>query len=284
VQTIDFFTPIVDDPYLFGQIAAVNALSDIYAMGAKPVSALNIACFPDAVLDSGLLADILQGGADKIAESGAVVIGGHSIKDNELKYGLAVTGLVHPQQIKTNINIQQGDRLLLTKPIGTGVLTTALKYDFYSEKDIQNAILSMLTLNRDPSDLLEKYNASAVTDITGFGLLGHLWEMISGKQFGARLFINKIPFFENALPLARDAKYIPAGTLANIKYTEPFVDLANIPVWYLNLLADPQTSGGLLISIPTENVAGFQADLSGYAFEAREIGEIITDAKKIMIV
>jgi selenide,water dikinase len=167
--------------------------------------------------------------------------------------------------------------------LGTGVLTTALKNGHFTEKDIQPAIDSMLSLNRGPSELLQRYQASAVTDITGFGLLGHLWEMISGTQHQAHIRIKNIPFFDKAIPLARNAMHIPGGTLANIKYVESFLEMGNTAVWYLNLLADPQTSGGLLISIPAENVAGFKSDVSGYAFEVAEIGEILSGTEKIIV-
>jgi len=281
VQTTDFFTPIVDDPYLFGQIAAANSLSDIYAMGAKPVSALNIACFPDNTLGTDALAAILQGGTDKIYESGAVIIGGHTVKDNELKYGLAVTGIIDPDRIIRNNKLQKNDKLLLTKPIGTGLLTTALKNEYFHESEIADAIESMLLLNRAPSELLDKYNVHAATDVTGFGLLGHLREMISGSNLGAKIYTDQVPFFESAIPFARDAKYVPGGTLANIKYLEPVLDTGAIPFWYLNLLADPQTSGGLLVGMSEFEVSGFQDDLKEYPYEIKVIGEIDDQDEKI---
>lgn len=283
VQTTDFFTPVVDDPYLFGQIAAVNALSDIYAMGARPVSALNIACFPDIGIDAGTLTMILQGGADKVAESGAVIIGGHTIKDKELKYGLAVTGLIKPADIKPNNAVQAGDQLLLTKPLGTGILTTGIKNDYYTESDIPDVIKSMLLLNRAPAELLGKYQARAVTDISGFGLLGHLREMLLGNQLGIELNVAQIPCFDQAIPLARAGKFIPGGTLSNIKYVEPLLDMGSYEVWNLNLLADPQTSGGLLIAMDRENVQGFCQELKDYPFEVCEIGEVISGPNKIIL-
>lgn len=284
VQTTDFFTPIVDDPYLFGQIAAANSLSDIYAMGATPISALNIACFPDDLLDADALCAILQGGADKVAESGAVVLGGHSVKDKELKYGLAVTGLIDPAAIKINNNIKAGDKLLLTKPIGTGILTTALKNDHFTESDITDAIQSMLLLNREPAGLLQKYKANAVTDITGFGLLGHLNEMITGTGLGALISVENIPVFEKALPLAERAIHIPGGTLANINYVQSAVIMGKIPIWYLNILADPQTSGGLLISMPQSEVNAFKDELGNYSYQISDIGEIHSGKENITLV
>ena len=284
VQTTDFFTPIVDDPYLFGQIAAANSLSDIYAMGATPISALNIACFPDDILDAEALCAILQGGADKVAESGAVVIGGHTVTDKELKYGLAVTGLIDPANIKKNNSIKRGDKLLLTKPIGTGILTTALKNDHFTEPDIGDAIRSMLLLNRDPAMLLQKYKANAVTDITGFGLLGHLREMITGTGLGALISVEDIPVFDKALPLAQNANYIPGGTLANINFVQSTIIMDKIPVWYLNILADPQTSGGLLISMPQSEINAFKDELENYPYQICEIGEIQSGNENITLV
>ncbi len=284
VQTTDFFTPIVDDPYLFGQIAAANSLSDIYAMGATPISALNIACFPDDILDARALCAILQGGADKVAESGAVVIGGHTVTDKELKYGLAVTGLIDPANIKKNNSIKKGDKLLLTKPIGTGILTTALKNDHFTEPDIGDAIRSMLLLNRDPAMLLQKYKANAVTDITGFGLLGHLKEMIAGTGLGALISVEDIPVFDKARPMAQNANYIPGGTLANINFVQSTIIMDKIPVWYLNILADPQTSGGLLISMPQSEINAFKDELENYPYQICEIGEIQSGNENITLV
>ena len=284
VHTTDFFTPIVDDPYLFGQIAAANALSDIYAMGAKPISALNIACFPDNVLDAKTLSEILQGGIDKLAEAGVAVIGGHTVKDNELKYGLAVTGVIDPKLIKQNNTIKNGDLLLLTKPLGTGILTTALKNDHFTESDISDAIRSMLLLNREPAGLLHKYSANAVTDITGFGLLGHLSEMMADSGLGVNLRLSNISFFKEAVPLAEKSQHIPGGTLANINYIQNMMDYGEFAPWYMNLLADPQTSGGLLISMPEDRVKEFIAELADYPFKISNIGEIHSENIKITLI
>lgn len=274
VQTTDFFTPVVDDPFLFGQIAAANALSDIYAMGAEPLAALNIVCFPDSHLDDEALRLIMQGGADKVKESGAVILGGHSVSDKELKYGLAVTGKIHPDRIKLNHNLKSGDILLLTKPIGTGILTTALKNDLYSESDLPEVLQSMQLLNHMPGNLLNKYPVSACTDISGYGLLGHLWEMMDGLKVGVQLSIKDIPFFDQAIPLAKDSNHIPAGTLANQMFHQNHIDMGKTELWYQNILFDPQTSGGLLISLPETYVDSFIKDLKDYPFPVTSIGRV----------
>jgi selenide,water dikinase len=226
----------------------------------------------------------LQGGADKVAESGAVVIGGHTVTDKELKYGLAVTGFIDPADIKKNNNVKAGDKLLLTKPIGTGILTTALKNDHFTEPDIADAIRSMLLLNREPAMLLQKYKANAVTDVTGFGLIGHLHEMITGTGLGAFISVEDIPVFEKSLPLAEIANHIPGGTLANINYVQSAVIMGKIPEWYLNILADPQTSGGLLISMPKSEVTAFKDELEKYPYQISEIGEIQSGDENITLV
>jgi selenide,water dikinase len=283
VQTTDFFTPIVDDPYLFGQIAAANALSDIYAMGAKPVSALNMICFPDSQLDAEAFRLIIQGGADKVEEAEAAVLGGHSVSDKELKYGLAINGTIHPDAIRLNHGLKIGDVLILTKPIGTGILTTALKNDILEESDIQNVIDSMLLLNREPALTLNTFITSACTDITGYGIIGHLWEMLNGADYGVNLYVDKIPFFDMAIPYARESNYIPGGTLANIKYNVAHVDMGKTEDWYQNLLFDPQTSGGLLISMPEGQADKYLEKLSSYPLPVTIIGEVIDSENKIFL-
>lgn len=284
VQTLDFFTPVVDDPYLYGQIAAANALSDIYAMGAVPISALNIMCFPDTRLEDEAFKLIVQGGADKAYEAGVVILGGHSVSDNELKYGLSVTGKIHPRNIKLNNSLKSGDVLVLTKPIGTGILTTALKNSVVTENDLLDVIQSMTTLNKRASELLQKYAISACTDITGFGLLGHLWEMLQGSGLTGRIHVSKIPFFEKAIPFAKDMTQIPGGTLANQRYLHDHVDIGSIELWYQNLLYDPQTSGGLLISISADSAENFISELDGYPLTISIIGEVIKGENKIYLV
>lgn len=284
VQTTDFFPPVVDDPYLFGQIAAANALSDIYAMGAEPISALNIMCFPDTLLDEDAFRLILQGGADKIKEAGAVILGGHSISDKELKYGLAVNGKIHPEAIKLNHNLKFGDVLILTKPIGAGILTTALKNGLFSEDDIPEVIRSMVLLNKQPAELFSHYPISACTDVTGYGLLGHLWEMLNGMKFGVKLYINNIPFFEKAIPFAQQVTQIPGGSLANYSYVEKYIDQGSVDDWYYNLLCDPQTSGGLLIGINKKHSDNFLSDLADYPLSVAIIGEVVESENKIYLV
>lgn len=284
VHSLDFFTPIVDDPYIFGQIAAANALSDIYAMGAKPLNALNIMCFPDEVLDHEVFQAILQGGIDKMHEAGVVVLGGHSIRDNELKYGLAVNGIVHPEKIITNHSLRPGDVILLTKPIGTGILSTALKNGILSEKDISGVIDSMKMLNNQAADLFSAFQISACTDVTGFGLLGHLWEMVQNTGLSIRLDIQAINFFERTIEFARNARHIPGGTLANIEYILPALDTGSYPAWYQLVLCDPQTSGGLLIGLAPGDSQKFVQQLSDYPFPVTVIGKVEQGANKIFLV
>ncbi len=283
VHTVDFFTPIVDDPYTFGQIAAANSLSDIYAMGGTPINALNIVCFPDKDLDEEVLSHILQGGADKIREAGAVILGGHTIQDKELKYGLAVTGLIHPEKVKTNHNLRVGDKLLLTKPIGTGILTTALKNEKISDTDLQDVIDSMLLLNKIPVQIMGKFDISGCTDVTGFGLLGHLWEMMEGMQLGVKIFVDNVPVFERVKEFASESMFIPGGTLANIKHLENRIEQGKVPAWCLNYLCDPQTSGGLLISISANEVEDYIAKFKDYPFEIEIIGEVFKGDNKIYL-
>jgi len=281
VQTLDFFTPIVDDPYTFGQIAAVNSLSDVYAMGGKPLSALNIVCFPEKDLDEEVLTQILQGGADKIKEAGAVVMGGHTIQDKELKYGLSVAGIIHPDKVRINNNLRVGDQLILTKPIGTGIMTTALKNEKISEQDLQPAVDSMLQLNKITAEAMNDLDVSACTDVTGFGLLGHLWEMMQGLNVDVQLDVDKIKTFENVKEFASESMFIPGGTLANINYLEKHIELGNLPVWHLNYLCDPQTSGGLLIAISKDDVDNYIEGVSGYPFSINVIGQVLKGNNKI---
>jgi selenide,water dikinase len=283
VVTTDIFTPIVDDPYLYGQIAAANALSDIYAMGGTPLCALNIICFPSTSLEREVFTQILKGGAQKAGEAGVVIIGGHSVKDQELKYGLAVTGIIDPAYIRYNHAVKPGDQLLLTKPIGTGVLTTALKNEAVSEEDIASVIDSMLTLNVIPAEAMKGINISACTDITGFGLLGHLWEMMQNLNVDIHLYLDEIQFFKDAIPYAREMLHIPGGTLANIKYIEKQLTMGRREIWYQNLLCDPQTSGGLLISMPASEVRRYLAKIKNYPYHITVIGEVVAGSNRIII-
>ena len=210
-------------------------------------------------------------------------MGGHSVSDKELKYGLAVTGKIRPTSIKTNQNLKIGDNLLLTKPLGAGILTTALKNGLVEEEDIQEVISSMLLLNEAPSRFFDKYPISACTDVTGYGLLGHLWEMLDGLACGVRLTVEKIPFFEEAIPYAKNATQIPGGTLANQLFIKDHLVMNAVDEWYQNILFDPQTSGGLLISIPPESTEGFINDLNNYPLEIAVIGEVVNADNKIYL-
>lgn len=261
VQTVDFFTPIVDDPYTFGLIAAANSLSDLYAIGATPVTALNIVGFPIKALPADLLAEILRGGADKVSEAGATVVGGHTIDDDEPKYGLAMTGTVHPERFMRQDTARAGDVLVLTKPIGTGLVSTALKGGAAAPAHVAQAVQWMTRLNRAPSELMLRIGAHAATDITGYGLLGHLVELCRASGVGAQLRLDRIPLLPGALDYAR-AGYSPAGTAANLQAVEAAVRVTRPSAEISALLADPQTSGGLLIAVPADRAPDFIAGTS----------------------
>jgi selenide,water dikinase len=251
IQTLDFFTPVVDDPYLFGQIAAANSLSDVYAMGGMPTLALNIVGFPTC-LDIEILGEILRGGADKVIEAGALLVGGHSINDQEPKYGLSVMGMVHPDAVLKNANAQAGDVLILTKPIGLGILNTCMKEDMLSDSQLNGAIECMRTLNKDAAIEMIKLKPNACTDITGFGLLGHVFEMAEGSNMEIDLYFDQIPVLDGAIEFA-EMGIIPAGTYRNRDHVGKgaWFDTA-LPDYASDLLYDPQTSGGLLISLPED--------------------------------
>ncbi|KPL02242.1 MAG: selenide, water dikinase, partial [candidate division Zixibacteria bacterium SM23_73_2] len=252
VQTVDFFPPIVDDPYDFGAVACANSLSDVYAMGGKPISALNLVGFPSNKLPLKVLEEILKGGADKAKEAGVSIIGGHTIKTKEPLYGLSVTGVVHPQKIIKNSGAEKGDLLILTKPLGSGIITTALKQGKTNEELEDKVTGIMAALNKSACEAMVEVGIKAATDITGFGLLGHLWEVCSSSGVGAEIYLSRIPTIKEVWDLAAQ-KCIPGGTLANLKFSEDKV------VWEERIdqvakfvLADAQTSGGLLIFCPQE--------------------------------
>lgn len=249
VQTIDVFTPIVDDPYWFGAIAAANALSDVYAMGGAPRLALNFAGFPRAKLSLDILGEILRGGGDKCGEAGVTIIGGHTIDDVEPKYGLAVTGFVHPDRVVTNATAQPGDRLVLTKPLGMGVITTGIKQERTSPATIDEAIRVMAILNRGAAEAMNEVGVSAATDVTGFGLLGHLHEMTRAAGVRARIRLRDVPILEEAWDLARRGT-VPGGTNRNRESLEQAVTWQGVEETARVLLCDAQTSGGLLIAVP----------------------------------
>jgi selenide,water dikinase len=279
VTTTDFFTPIVDDPYDFGAIAAANALSDVYAMGGTPLSALNLVGFPSETLDAEVLVRILEGGADKAREAGIEIVGGHTIQTDEPLYGLAVTGTVHPERVLTNAGARPGDVLVLTKPLGLGIVTTAAKRDEDDEGAIAEAILLMKTLNRGACDaMLETEGVHAVTDVTGFGLLGHLRNVVVASGVGATIWLDRVPF------LAAARRYVargiaPGGTHANARFLAAHVDVEDgIGKDDSLLLADAQTSGGLLIAVRAEAASRLVAALeSRHVPVARVIGEVSSD-------
>jgi len=253
IQTVDFFTPVVDDPYWFGQIAAANALSDVYAMGGVPKTAMNLVGFPLKQMDISVLRRIIQGGLDKMTEAGVVLVGGHSIEDKELKYGLSVTGFVHPDRVLTKKNAKAGDRLILTKPLGTGIINTAIKGGLAS-KDITDAVTRLMArLNRDAAEVMAHFPVHACTDITGFGLLGHLAEMVTDTKLGFRIRAEKIPIIPESLKYAAMG-LVPAGAYRNREFREAVVDFSSsVPQPVQDVLFDPQTSGGLLICVAEES-------------------------------
>jgi selenide, water dikinase len=252
IQTLDFFTPLVDDPYLFGQIAACNSLSDVYAMGGRPLTCMNILCFPIKKLGVKVAREIIRGGLEKIQEAGAVLVGGHSVLDDELKYGLSVTGIIHPGRILTKGGAQAGDRLILTKPLGTGVISTALKGDMASGAAISSMAHYMTTLNRKASEIASEAGVHACTDVTGFGFIGHLHEILHYSQRAAHIDMGAIPFMEGALEYAAMG-LLPGGLARNRDFYEAKVKIdGTVDNLKVDLLYDPQTSGGLLISVPPD--------------------------------
>ena len=275
LQTADFFTPIVDDPYRFGQIAAANAFSDIYAMGGEPMTAMNLVCFPCS-LDLGILREILAGGQSKIEESGARLCGGHSVQDEEPKYGLSVTGWVEVDRVVRNDGARVGDKLVLTKPLGLGILTTALKRDLVSEEEIEDAVEMASRLNRGARDALREVGGSAATDVTGYGLLGHLSEMLeaSAASLGAVVRRGDVPVWERSVPLAAEGCY-PGGLESNREYLEDRVFADGVGPEDLLPLYDPQTSGGLLVAVPEERVSAFVGSLERYGARGAVVGEIV---------
>ena len=273
VNTVDFFTPIVDDPYVFGQISAANSLSDVYAMGGEPKTCMNIVCFPKGKMDIGILGQILKGGADKVKESGAVVIGGHSIIDEEIKFGMAVTGVIHPDKILRNVGVQEGDALILTKPLGTGIITTALKKGKASEDSVNEAVTSMTTLNAAASLVARKHPVHACSDVTGFGILGHSLEMASGSGVTLVIESAKLPLLRRAPRLAEKG-YITGGCKRNQEYlNDKMVIDKTIREGLVQVALDPQTSGGLLIAVAKRHAAKLIDDLHAASVtHAAEVG------------
>lgn len=279
IQTVDFFTPMVNEPKDFGRIAAANALSDVYAMGGKPLTAMNLVCFPQKELSADILKEILLGGLEVVHEAGALLVGGHSVDDPEIKYGLSITGTVHPKKVVTNAGAQPRDRLFLTKPLGTGILSTAIKARLLSSEVEQEAIRWMSTLNRYAADAMQAVGASACTDITGFGLLGHALEMAVMSKVEIRIWASRIPI----LPSVRDMAnmgMIPAGSFANRKYCDQSVTVdKGVDTLLVDCMADAQTSGGLLIAVPEKNAEALHKELEQRGVLHPEIGQV-TDTSK----
>jgi selenide,water dikinase len=271
VNTVDFFTPIVDDPYVFGQIAAANALSDIYAMGAEPRTALNIVGFPKGTLDLDVLREILKGGAERVHEAGAVILGGHTIIDRELKYGLAVTGIVHPDRVIRNVGVQEGDALVLTKPLGTGIIATALKRRKASKQNVREAVFSMVALNRRASEIMRGFPVHACTDVTGYALLGHAAEMAMGSGVTIVLESGRLPLLRGAARLAR-AGCLTGGCTRNREYLKNKIIIdPSIREDLVEIAFDPQTSGGLLIALPADEAPALVEELQANGIGAAGI-------------
>ena len=283
IQTLDFFTPMIDDPYIFGQIAASNSLSDVYAMGGTPLVAMNIVCFP-ACHDMDVLAEILKGGVDKVKESGALLVGGHTVDDKEPKYGLSVSGTVHPDKVLSNATAKIGDKLIITKPIGVGILNTAMKEGLVDEKISKQVIETMVHLNKYAAMSFDKISVNSVTDITGFGLLGHALEMAKASDVSIELNSNDIPIIDGAIDMAKMG-IIPAGMYRNKQYISSDVRLEGIEEYVEDILYDPQTSGGLLISVNSDLADELVKDMKeNGAIEAKIIGTVIQKQEKYITV
>ena len=281
VQTVDFFTPIVDDPYTFGQIAATNSLSDVYAMGGRPLTSLAMVCFPEKG-DLAVLERILAGGLSKMMEAGCTVIGGHSIRDDETKFGYSVTGVVDPARVLTNGGARAGDRLLFTKSLGTGVISTAIKKGVAKQAWIDAAVASMTTLNKTAAEVIAKFAVHALTDVTGFGMIGHAREMALASKVSLRVYARRISLLEGALDCVR-AGHIPGGLKANREFAECVVGFEDgISEEMKTMLFDPQTAGGLLVAVAAEDGAELTRALNAAGVPAVEIGEVLAEGKPLI--
>ena len=285
VQTVDFFTPIVDDPYDFGQIAAANALSDVYAMGGEPKTAMNLVGFPLKKFDLSLLRRILEGGMDKLREAGVVLVGGHSVEDQELKYGLSVTGFIHPARILTKGGLQAGDRLILTKPLGVGIINTAVKAGLAPPETVARVTRIMAELNRAAAYAMKPYPVHACTDITGFGFIGHLAEMVKGSGKSVVIHGNQVPILIEALSFA-EIGLIPAGAYRNRQFRESMVTVApNVARAMVDCLFDPQTSGGLLIGLGKDDAEPLMSALAKAGVtDAALVGEVVEEAGETILI
>ncbi len=285
IQTVDYFTPIVDDAYSFGQIAAANALSDIYAMGGVPKTAMNLVGFPLKQMEISILRQVIQGGLDKLKEADVVLLGGHSVEDSEMKYGLSVTGFVHPEKVLTKKNLKSGDLLVLTKPLGTGVINTAIKGGMASEAIIKNVTRMMAELNRAAAEIMKQFSVHACTDITGYGLLGHLAEMVEDSGMALRLESRKIPILPEAVDYA-GMGMMPAGAFKNKEFRLHMIEFSSeIDPLIQDILFDPQTSGGLLICVKREQADDLVNKLIEEGVrESKIVGEVISNpAEKIFV-
>lgn len=283
IQTLDFFTPVVDNPYTFGQIAATNSLSDVYAMGAEPIMAMNIVCFPGD-LDPNILAEILKGGQSKVEEANALLVGGHTVEDSEPKYGLSVTGICHPDEVLSNANAKVGDLLVLTKPLGLGIINTAIKADLVDEVTYNEAIKVMTELNKYGKDavMLSK-GVNSMTDITGFGLLGHSLEMAEGSGVTLEINSKSVPIIDKAIEFAKMG-LVPAGSYSNKSHVGNRIIFKNIKEHMKDILFDPQTSGGLLISIKAEDVEILKEELEKRDVLYAVIGRVVEKEEATIIV
>lgn len=279
VQTLDFFPPMVEDPYLFGQIAAANALSDIFAMGGEVKTALNIVCFPEE-MDLNILGQILKGGSEKVVEAGGVLAGGHSIADDGVKYGLSVTGIVHPDKIYANNGGKPGDVLVLTKKLGVGIICTANRIGEASEQAMKEAVSSMTTLNRRASSIARNYRVHGCTDVTGFGFLGHLHEMLDGR-YSCRILSGNVPVIEEAISYAEEF-YLTAAAQKNRNHVEAYVQFEAVSFAMEEVLFDPQTSGGLLIAVHPEDADAMVKEMKEAGLPAEQVG-VITEKKEFEI-
>lgn len=284
IQTLDFFTPIVDDPYTFGQVAVVNSLSDVYAMGGRPVTAMNIICFPIGKMDISILRQILLGGLNKMREAEVVLVGGHSVEDDELKYGLSVTGVIHPEKVLLNRGARVGDSLILTKPLGTGIINTALKGEMADEELVAKSIECMLTLNKRAAELMmESSDVHACTDVTGFGFLGHACEMIEGTDVGMLIHSSTIPYFREIRELV-EMGLVPGGLHRNREFRMHMIEVGtDCPDWMVDILFDPQTAGGLLFSLPPQQAGDLLKRMHDEGIkDAALIGEVVSKPKGVI--
>lgn len=286
IQTLDFFTPIVDDPYTFGQVSVANSLSDVYAMGGVPVTAMNIICFPVNTMEIAILHEVLLGGLDKMREAEVLLVGGHSVEDDELKYGISVTGTVHPQKVLLNRGARAGDVLVLTKPLGTGIINTALKGNMVSDELAEKSVRCMARLNKKAAEVMTQCaTVHACTDVTGFGLLGHAAEMIEGSDVGMVIHSASVPVFHEIREFV-EMGIIPGGLNRNRKYRMPMVDVGSAcAAWLVDVFFDPQTSGGLLISLSADEADSLVEGMHDAGIdEAAIIGEVVKEpAGKIIL-